>query len=142
MVIISTIIVSTQLDFMRNKKLGFDKENLVYLRTGSYFSHKYDFLRQDLLQSKHIINLTVSNDLPTYVNLNTGADWEGKTEDQKYIGFQTIYEIHFLDQTIDQLYTSEKKIKRIFSSFAFLAVFISCLGLFGLASFISEQRTK
>lgn len=52
------------------------------------------------------------------------------------------FEYHFLDQTIGQLYTSEKRMGKIFQSFAFFAIFISCLGLFGLASFTAEQRTK
>jgi putative ABC transport system permease protein len=52
------------------------------------------------------------------------------------------FEYHFLDQTYDQLYGSEKRIGTIFNMFTALAIFISCLGLFGLASFMAEQRTK
>jgi len=52
------------------------------------------------------------------------------------------FEYHFLDQIIGQLYASEKRMGKIFLDFAFLAIFISCLGLFGLASFTAEQRTK
>jgi len=52
------------------------------------------------------------------------------------------FEYHFLDQTYDRLYRSEKRIGTVFNSFAALAIFISCLGLFGLASFTAEQRTK
>jgi len=48
----------------------------------------------------------------------------------------------FIDENFDQLYKSEEKLKRIFSYFAFLAVFIGCLGLFGLASYIAERRSK
>jgi ABC-type antimicrobial peptide transport system permease subunit len=52
------------------------------------------------------------------------------------------FEYHFLDETIDALYQNEQRLGRLFSYFAFLAVFISCLGLFGLVSFVAEQRTK
>ncbi len=52
------------------------------------------------------------------------------------------FEYHFLDQTIGHLYASERRMGKVFLNFAFLAVFISCLGLFGLASFTAEQRTK
>ena len=52
------------------------------------------------------------------------------------------FEYHFLDQTYDQLYKSERRIGTIFNLFTALAIFISCLGLFGLASFMAEQRTK
>jgi hypothetical protein len=52
------------------------------------------------------------------------------------------FEYHFLDETINAHYQSEQRLGRLFSYFAFLAIFISCLGLFGLASFVAEQRTK
>ncbi|UCE42421.1 MAG: ABC transporter permease [Candidatus Aminicenantes bacterium] len=52
------------------------------------------------------------------------------------------YEYAFLDQDVEDLYQAEQKLGKIFSSFAFLAVFISCLGIFGLASFTAERRTK
>jgi putative ABC transport system permease protein len=52
------------------------------------------------------------------------------------------YEYAFLDQGIADLYQSEQRLGKIFSSFAFLAIFISCLGIFGLASFTAERRTK
>ncbi len=48
----------------------------------------------------------------------------------------------FLDETIDNLYSSEYNISKVFRLFTFLAVFISCLGLLGLASFMAEQRKK
>ena len=49
---------------------------------------------------------------------------------------------NFIDESLDRLYTSEKRIGKIFSYFSLLTVFIACLGLFGLASFLAEQRTK
>jgi ABC-type antimicrobial peptide transport system permease subunit len=52
------------------------------------------------------------------------------------------YEYAFLDQDVEALYQAEQKLGKIFSSFAFLAIFISCLGIFGLASFTAEKKTK
>ena len=40
------------------------------------------------------------------------------------------------------MYESEQKLGQIFGVFAFLAIFIACLGLYGLAAFTAEQRTK
>jgi putative ABC transport system permease protein len=48
----------------------------------------------------------------------------------------------FLDQRFSDMYNAEQKIGDIFSVFAGLAIFTACLGLFGLASFTAEQRTK
>jgi ABC-type antimicrobial peptide transport system permease subunit len=52
------------------------------------------------------------------------------------------YEYSFLDQGIGNLYQAEQKLGRIFGYFAFVAIFVSCLGIFGLASFTAEKRTK
>ncbi len=52
------------------------------------------------------------------------------------------FEFSFLDEDIDELYHGFYEIGNIIKYFAVLAIFISCLGLFGLASFMTEQRTK
>jgi putative ABC transport system permease protein len=52
------------------------------------------------------------------------------------------FDYGFLDQDYDSLFREENRLVSIFKSFAFLAVVISCLGLFGLASFTSQQRRK
>jgi len=52
------------------------------------------------------------------------------------------FEYSFLDQRFNQMYESEQKIGKIFGVFAGFAIFIGCLGLFGLAAFTAEQRTK
>jgi putative ABC transport system permease protein len=52
------------------------------------------------------------------------------------------YEFSFLDQGIGNLYKAEQKLGRIFGYFSFVAIFVSCLGIFGLASFTAEKRTK
>ena len=52
------------------------------------------------------------------------------------------FEFQFLDEWWEFIYSPLKIMNHIFSSFAFLAVFISSLGLFGLASLLLEQRKK
>ncbi|MCP4728129.1 MAG: FtsX-like permease family protein, partial [bacterium] len=52
------------------------------------------------------------------------------------------YRYFFLDETVDRMYNSEKKLGDIFNYFTAIAILISCLGLFGLVSFTAEQKTK
>ncbi len=52
------------------------------------------------------------------------------------------FEYHFLDKQIDNLYKTEQMTGKLTMFIAVLAIFLSCLGLFGLAIFSSEQRTK
>jgi len=48
----------------------------------------------------------------------------------------------FLDQDLNNLYKGEQRMGRLFNVFAILAIFISCMGLYGLSAFMAEQRTK
>lgn len=52
------------------------------------------------------------------------------------------FDYFFIDENFDELYRSEEKLGQVFGAFALLAIFIACLGLFGLASFTAEKRTK
>ena len=52
------------------------------------------------------------------------------------------FEYQFVDEEYAKKFGDEERIGKLASSFASLAIFISCLGLFGMASFMAEQRTK
>ncbi len=52
------------------------------------------------------------------------------------------FEFQFLDETIDARYRSEQRLERILRIFTFLAIAISCFGLFGLISFTAQSKTK
>jgi putative ABC transport system permease protein len=51
-------------------------------------------------------------------------------------------DLKFLDEEYAALYNSEQKMAILFGCFAIVAIFLSCLGLFGLASYITETRTR
>ena len=55
---------------------------------------------------------------------------------------QRIFEYDFLDEKINSLYKAQENLSRLVGWFAMIAIFISCIGLFGLASFMAIQRTK
>jgi putative ABC transport system permease protein len=58
----------------------------------------------------------------------------------KHIGIPFSYA--FLDEAVQKQYESEISLSRIINSFTLMAILISCLGLFGLAAFSAEQRSK
>lgn len=61
--------------------------------------------------------------------------WDGLSPDFPF-------EYQFLDKSFKEMYNSEEKLAKLFVNFAIIAIFIACLGLFGLSSFMAEQRTK
>lgn len=54
----------------------------------------------------------------------------------------SMFEYHFVDEVFGTKFSQEQRIGKLAAVFATLAIFISCLGLFGLSSFVAEQRTK
>lgn len=261
--IIATIVVVRQQDFMQNKDLGMNMENVVNIEMEGNVSENYPVMKAEFLQNPSVLSVTRSNTLPFWMGSNGGGfDWqdrdvdndvligfayagydydkvldisftEGRYYDKEYatdtsngivinesmlnvmnmkdpigkwlghgdtrwtiIGVmkdfhflplnheispfimaftspdetgtlmirisadhteETMahiedvwnrinpsfpFEPSFLDKEYQELYESEDRLGKIFTYFAFLAIFISCLGLLGLASFMAEQRTK
>ncbi|MCF8366654.1 MAG: ABC transporter permease, partial [Bacteroidales bacterium] len=52
------------------------------------------------------------------------------------------FEYEFLDQSFHDLYNAEIRLSKMYVYFTIIAIFIACLGLFGLSSYLAEQRTK
>lgn len=68
------------------------------------------------------------------------VDFIGQKWAETFPGEQ--FDYSFLDNRINLLYKSEVKMKNIFLLFSLLSIFVACLGLFGLAAFTAEERTK
>lgn len=60
---------------------------------------------------------------------------------EKY-GNEKPFEYYFMDDAFDAQYKAEDRLSKIFGAFTAFTLFIACLGLFGLATFTAEQRTK
>jgi len=79
------------------------------------------------------VNLTGSNVQQTIASIE--SKWKTLIPNRPFNYF-------FLDEFFDKQYRSEVRFGRLFLNFALLAIFISCLGLLGLASYSTMQRTK
>ena len=77
------------------------------------------------------------------VQANNYASFFANTEKiWKKIAPSAPFEYTFLDEDIQRQYTQENTLKKVVNSFTAIAILICCLGLFGLAMFTAEQRTK
>jgi ABC-type antimicrobial peptide transport system permease subunit len=267
LLIIGTTTVYQQLNYIKNKKLGFDKENILYFGAKGKFAQGYLALKNEMLNKSSIIDVTAEDMLLTNKSNSTlNLNWEGKektTELQieysfvdcnyfdllnvgleegrkfscgsdvehciilnheavaqmkiknpigknlsinnyygtiigviKNTNFKSLhnntepeaymilnpssvesfgnsgvilvktaagktqeaideikklwenenpdipFEFNFLDETIDHQYLKEINTAQIFGYFTFVAIFIACLGLYGLSMFMMENRTK
>lgn len=259
--IIGSVMIQRQMNFIRNTDLGFDRENIIRLPMNSELRSGYQGFKNALLQNPNIVSVTSANNAPNNVGNINPFYWEGRgpeqyetlnfvtvdydyfetfgmemvqgrsfsrdytTDAQNYIvnealveytklqpplgkmismwtregriigvvkdfhakslhtaigpvafllttdwphnwvfvrlnpaqiqssldfiesvwmeyagGYPFVY--RFLNDVFEAQYSSDARIGEIFKNFMILAIFISCLGLFGLASFMAEQRTK
>jgi putative ABC transport system permease protein len=77
--IISTIIISKQMNFIQNQNLGYDRENLVYVPLEGDLALKYQIFKAEALKMPGIKMITRISDLPTNIENGTGGvDWDNK----------------------------------------------------------------
>jgi putative ABC transport system permease protein len=90
--IISTIIVYMQIQHVKDRKLGFKKENLIEIDMQHDISKTFPLLKQDLLHSGLIENVALSNHATIYGgNTDNRFKWQGKPQDnEKDIAFRNV----------------------------------------------------
>ncbi|MEK7729702.1 MAG: ABC transporter permease [candidate division KSB1 bacterium] len=86
-------------------------------------------------QSFQYLSLKIKPSNPTEVMAFVREKWSALLPGRPF-------EYFFLDEDYDKQYKAEERLGEIFSAFSFLAIVIAGLGLFGLVSFMAEQRTK
>ena len=104
-----------------------------------YWSLHYSIEPQVLLLSPNFFPECLSLRLNTQ-NLPETLDYIERTTKTLFPG--NPFEYYFVDENFKQLYREDEKLGEIFMLFSVLAIVISCLGLFGLALFMAEKKTK
>jgi ABC-type antimicrobial peptide transport system permease subunit len=119
----------------------------LYRNSGQIVGVVEDFHFKSLQKEIEPLVMRIEPDRDSYVFVKFKAD---QTQNalasirKVYNSFNPDFplEFAFLDETVEELYNSEQKTKIIFNSFTLIAIFISCLGLFGLAAYMAQQKTK
>ncbi len=266
--IVCSLVVYSQLEYIRKKNLGFNKEHIIYGITSGTIRKNFQPFKEELEKNPDIIDIYSLGDLPVTVGSNSYPKWEGKQEGEDFLCYNALVDYNFieffdchlsagrtfspelttdveeawllnetavkmigwddpigkkfgfnwrnpngkvigvfkdfhntslhievepmalclvmpdtprrirpyyavkignerinetldyleqkfkahspdypfryffLDERVDNMYRSEQKLGEIFNYFTAIAIFISCLGLFGLVSFTAEQKTK
>ncbi|MBU1011606.1 MAG: ABC transporter permease [Bacteroidetes bacterium] len=137
------------------KLIGFDEILGARITFGrNVYLHVIGVVKNIHYESKHqkihpmaILNNNSRNNFSGYLTVRVSSD----NVAQMITGLTDIWDKHaqgipidynFLDKQYDALYDNEMQTKKLFLAFSFLAIFIACLGLLGLASYMAQQKTK
>ena len=127
------------------KKIGLNNDDKTYRIIGVIKNFNYESLHQKirpLVLHLNKVKQPGSNLTVRVKSANLAGSigyikkvWRQLTNSERF-GYD------FVDKNLQRLYVTEEKTGQITTVFSLLALFIACLGLFGLAAFITEQRTK
>lgn len=96
--IIATFVVFDQLEFIKNKELGYNKDNLVYLPARGNLLVDFNQSSKELLENPSIESFTISSDIPlTNIHLWNVESWEGKDDDTPNIMYFYMAGFDFLE---------------------------------------------
>ncbi len=84
--IIGTMVIYRQLNFMRSKDLGFDQERVISISMRGEIKNSYESLKQELVQLPEVLGVTASSHRPTNIGSNAGGiQWDGKDPDMDIV---------------------------------------------------------
>lgn len=114
----------------------------IFTIVGVVKDFNYESLRQTIEplalfigEAPGFVTMRLNTDqLPNFIN-RMEAVWSEMAPGQPF-------SYTFMDERFDRMYNAEQRIGSIIGTFAFLAIFIACIGLIGLSTFIAQQRTK
>lgn len=115
--IISTIVVYHQIQFARNRPVGYDREGLIMvdMRSDDFFG-KYDLLRSELFKTRVVSNMSESmGKLTELVSGNDGFDWTGRNPG-KNESFGTLAVTHEHGNTVGWKFIAGRDFSRAFSN--------------------------
>jgi putative ABC transport system permease protein len=154
-----------------SKDFGSDKNSVIFNRKGieqlgfnnpkdaigkriDFWGDQYtiegvteNFHQQSLREAFEPLILRLIPDVNGYISVKTKAANVGQTVNAVKSGWGKFFpgntfEYFFLDDHFDAQYKADQRFGQVFGLFTSLAIFVACLGLFGLASFTTIQRTK
>ncbi|HEM48859.1 MAG TPA: ABC transporter permease, partial [Caldithrix sp.] len=96
--IVSTVTVYNQLQYVRNKKLGYQKEHIVTMAVSyDHLKMNYQSFINELSSSHRIADISVSRALPYNIRNSTDCDWFGRENDKHFPVYYAQIDNHFLD---------------------------------------------
>jgi predicted permease len=96
--IIGTTVVYKQLHYMQSKRLGWDKEHVIYIPLRADIRESYQALKDELVKDSHVLGVTGADARPTNIGSNSsGVDWDGKSEEMQVLIGQSVVDFDYIE---------------------------------------------
>jgi putative ABC transport system permease protein len=95
--IIITVVIYKQIDYIHSKELGFETSHVVCLQANQLLINKYDIFKQELSKSNLILGVTNGSTKPSSIGNVNPISWEGKPDDERVLCFFHLCDTNFLD---------------------------------------------
>jgi putative ABC transport system permease protein len=96
-VLVGTLVVLKQLNFLRSKNVGYDKDQLIYMSLQGETQSHFETLRESLIRGTNVSGVTGVFHHPTMFGSRvSGADWEGRTPEQNPTIVYTAVDPHYI----------------------------------------------
>lgn len=96
--IIGTLIIYRQLNYMKSKDLGYDKENMIYFQMRGDIKEKYPTIKDAFLRDPQVLGVSAASHPPHRIGSNSGGgDWDGKDPDQSVLIGNNIVDYDFIE---------------------------------------------
>jgi ABC-type antimicrobial peptide transport system permease subunit len=96
--IIGTLVVYAQLDYIRNRKIGWDREHLIGLSLSKEMKKSYDILKSEILKHTRVLNVTAAYSEPTnFETSSSSVNWDGKDPEEIVHVTGNLVDFDFLD---------------------------------------------
>jgi len=111
--IICTSIIYKQLDFLQDKDIGYQKDNIIYIEMMDDFHEHYADLKENLIKIPGVLKVTAANQMPINFSYSTpDVTWEDKSKDTD----NTLFQLSFVDYDFIETFEMEVIQGRTFSS--------------------------
>jgi putative ABC transport system permease protein len=96
--IIGTVIIYRQLNYMKSKDLGYDKENMFYFQMRGEIKDKYQTIKDAFLRDPQVLGVSAAGHQPHQIGSNSGGgDWDGKDPDLSVLIGHNIVDYDFIE---------------------------------------------
>jgi ABC-type antimicrobial peptide transport system permease subunit len=111
--IICTSIIYRQLDYLQDKDIGYQKDNIIYIEMMDDFHKHYSHLKENLIKIPGVLKVTAANQMPiNFSNSTSDVSWKGKLKDAD----NTLFQLSFVDYDFIETFEMEVIHGRAFSS--------------------------